>query len=260
MEKPLFLSIAHLLNHKRDGMTATELAEELHLSVPTLYRATLEMFNLHLLNSNRKGKRIVYSLPYEIIIQLPKIYPTFKEIDYSNNKMDRLSITKAVAEEYNLPLNPRVTENMVISVIKEKIKENLPKGFRVRNTSAMKTLLNDSIKFDLCIGLNEAIYALDLKIIDTSRSLHERIGTISLLESLESTTISKIIIAYIILPINGKPIVDDNILLKAIDRLNSINDKVNFILIRGDRHLVLDSGFLNNFVYRIINEIRVEEK
>jgi len=41
-EKPLAFSIAHLLNEKKEeGMTATELADVLHLSVPTLYRLTL---------------------------------------------------------------------------------------------------------------------------------------------------------------------------------------------------------------------------
>jgi hypothetical protein len=36
-EKPLAVSIAHILNEKKeDGMTATDLAEVLHLSVPPL--------------------------------------------------------------------------------------------------------------------------------------------------------------------------------------------------------------------------------
>lgn len=57
-EKPLAVSIAHLLNEKKDdGMTATELAEALHLSVPTLYRLTLEMHQIRLIKSERKGKK-----------------------------------------------------------------------------------------------------------------------------------------------------------------------------------------------------------
>ena len=74
-EKPLVVSIAHLLNEKNEdgGMTATELAEVLHLSVPTLYRLTLEMHQLHLIKSERKGRKNIFKISEEFKYILPSL-------------------------------------------------------------------------------------------------------------------------------------------------------------------------------------------
>lgn len=243
LDKPLFLSIAHLLSKSKSGMTATELADELHLSVPTLYRSTLEMFNLNLLHRTRKGKRILFTLPIKVSEYISKNKST-----RDDSRIDHLSITKSIVEKYDLPINSRFTDNMVISIIKEKVKENLPPKIRVRHRSPLRTLLNESIKFDLYLGNENKIFALDLKIIETSRSLHERIGNIILLDDSENFSISKIILAYVLLPISGKNTFADGAKLTVLlDKLNSLNEKIAFLFIISNKREILDREFLNCF-------------
>jgi DNA-binding IclR family transcriptional regulator len=57
MEKPLSIPLLHILITQHEGLTATQLAHKLHMSVPTLHRLTLEMYNLGLLESKKEGKR-----------------------------------------------------------------------------------------------------------------------------------------------------------------------------------------------------------
>ncbi len=242
LDKPLFLSIAHLLSKSKSGMTATELADELHLSVPTLYRTTLEMFNLNLLHRTRIGKRILFTLPIKV-----SDYITENKSARDDNRIDHLSITKSIVEKYDLPLNTRFTENMVISIVKEKVKENLPSKIRVRHRSPMRTLLNESINFDLYLGKENKIFVLDLKIIETSRSLHERLGSIMLLDDSENF-INRIILAYILIPISGKNTFADGAKLTVLlDKLNSISEKISFFFIISNKNEILDREFLNFF-------------
>src|SRR3954467_15042456 len=81
-EKSLAVSIAHLLNEKKEeGMTATELAEVLHLSVPTLYRLTLEMHQLRLIKSERKGRKNIFKISNEFEVMLPSISDTLNNLN-----------------------------------------------------------------------------------------------------------------------------------------------------------------------------------
>src|SRR6476659_9365957 len=141
-EKPLAVSIVHLLNEKKEeGMTATDLAEVLHLSVPTLYRLTLEMHQLRLIKSERKGRKNIFKISEEFKGMLPSISDTLKNLANKNNnnnnefdinnkdsnnnsvdvfsqfnsKFDQVSMAKSILKEYNLPLSPRVAETMIIS-------------------------------------------------------------------------------------------------------------------------------------------------
>ena len=82
-EKPIAVSIAHLLSEKKDdGMTATELAEVLHLSVPTLYRLTLEMHQLRIIKSERKGRKNIFKISEEFKDILPSLSDTLKKTVY----------------------------------------------------------------------------------------------------------------------------------------------------------------------------------
>ncbi|MER5174898.1 MAG: helix-turn-helix domain-containing protein [Candidatus Nitrosocosmicus sp.] len=136
-EKPLAVSIAHLLNEKKDdggGMTATELAKVLHLSVPTLYRLTLEMHQLRLIKSERKGRKNIFKISEEFQSLLPSLSDTLKKLannnntnlQHNNSKFDQVSMAKSLLEEYNMPLSPRIAETMIISALKQKISSNLP--------------------------------------------------------------------------------------------------------------------------------------
>ncbi|MGN6628815.1 MAG: hypothetical protein ACTHKJ_02955, partial [Candidatus Nitrosocosmicus sp.] len=106
MEKPLAVSIAHLLNEKKDeGMTATELAEVLHLSVPTLYRLTLEMNQIHLINSERKGRKNIFKISQEFKDILPSLSDVLKNI--ANKKSSNFrTIDNIVKDNNDNGINP----------------------------------------------------------------------------------------------------------------------------------------------------------
>jgi hypothetical protein len=60
------------------------------------------------------------------------------------NKIDKLTLTKTVAEKYNIPLNFKVTEHLIISVLKEKIIEKLPENIYQKKLGTIGTLLNEN--------------------------------------------------------------------------------------------------------------------
>jgi DNA-binding IclR family transcriptional regulator len=149
----LALSIAHLLIENKSGLTATELAEMLHLSVPTLYRITLEMHQQRFLISKRQGRKNVF-----------KISSSIQDVfNSTSSKLDQLSLTKSVLQDYNISLSPRVAETMVVSVIKQKIKEHLPQRVRHRNVGPLNTVLNESVRFDLYLGNDETYVAIGIE-------------------------------------------------------------------------------------------------
>jgi DNA-binding transcriptional regulator GbsR (MarR family) len=124
------------------GLTATELAEQLHMSVPTLYRLTLEMHQLRLLASEKQGRKNVFKISSSAEGLLPPAYSNAKTIlESKQSKTDQqLSMTKSVLEDYNLSLSPRVAESVVFSTLKQKINEYLPNGIRYGNKGSLKTV------------------------------------------------------------------------------------------------------------------------
>src|SRR3954452_10570126 len=228
-EKPLAVSIAHLLNEKKEeGMTATELADVLHLSVPTLYRLTLEMHQLRLIKSERKGRKNIFKISEEFKGMLPSISDTLKNLANNNNnnnhnnnefdinnkdsnndsvdgfsqfnsKFDQVSMAKSILKEYNLPLSPRVAETMIISALKQKILSNLPLSITLKNIKPISTILKEKARFDIYLGTKDKYIAIEIKIIETTRSLRESIGNIALLDLKDNNKkFAGIIVAYII--------------------------------------------------------------
>jgi hypothetical protein len=160
----LALSIAHLLIENKSGLTATELAEMLHLSVPTLYRITLEMHQQRFLISKRQGRKNVFKISSSIQDVLPSVYADVKKtFNSTSSKLDQLSLTKSVLQDYNISLSPRVAETMLVSVIKQKIKEHLPQRVRHRNVGPLNTVLNESVRFDLYLGNDETYVAIGIE-------------------------------------------------------------------------------------------------
>ena len=209
------LSIAHLLIENKSGLTATELAEMLHLSVPTLYRITLEMHQQRFLVSKRQGRKNVFKISPSIQDVLPSVYDDVeKTFNPTPSKLDQLSITKSVLQDYNLSLSPRVAETMLVSVIKQKIKEHLPQGVRYRNVGPLNTVLNESVRFDLYLGNDETYVAIEFRIIETLRGLRERIGTLSILDTEGRENLVGIILGYIISPIGEQWLIDENAVAK----------------------------------------------
>ena len=68
-------------------MTATELAEALHLSVPTLYRLTLEMHQMRLIKSERRGKKNIFKISEEFKDILPSLSDLLKKLTQDRNDL-----------------------------------------------------------------------------------------------------------------------------------------------------------------------------
>src|SRR5687767_6882211 len=117
MERPLAMSVIHLLSENKQGLTATKLAELLHLSVPTLYRLTLEMHQRRLIESEKKGRRNVFRVSPTIKNDISSIYNNVKKTfdSMSETKTDSLMMTNSIMKDYNLSLSPRVAESMIFS-------------------------------------------------------------------------------------------------------------------------------------------------
>ena len=284
-EKPLAFSIAHLLNEKKEeGMTATELADVLHLSVPTLYRLTLEMHQLRLIKSERKGRKNIFKISEEFKGMLPSISDTLKNLANKNNnnnefdinnkdsnnnsvdgfsqfnsKFDQVSMAKSILKEYNLPLSPRVAETMIISALKQKILSNLPLSISLKNIKPIITILKEKARFDIYFGTKDKYIAIEIKIIETTRSLRESIGNLALLDLKDNNKkFAGIIVAYIISSMGGKFYISEKDVSEAINALFFRNNKIFAIISKADRYQILDSQFLDEFAFRILEKVKEE--
>ncbi|HEY0580422.1 MAG TPA: hypothetical protein VGC75_06915 [Candidatus Nitrosocosmicus sp.] len=268
-EKPLAVSIAHLLNEKKeDGMTATDLAEVLHLSVPTLYRLTLEMHQLRLIKSERKGRKNIFKISQEFKDILPSISETLRKLSQNSNinniahgvsKFDQVSMAKSILEEYNLPLSPRVAETLIISALKQKILSNLPSNIMPKNIKPITTILKEKSRFDIYLGNKERYTAIEIKIIETVRSLRESIGNIALLDLKDSDKkFAGVIVAYIISSMGGKFYISEKEVSEAINALSSRNNKIFAIVSKADRYQIIDSQFLDDFAFKILEKVKKE--
>jgi DNA-binding transcriptional ArsR family regulator len=267
-EKPLAVSIAHLLNEKKDeGMTATELADALHLSVPTLYRLTLEMHQIRLIKSERKGKKNIFKISEEFKDILPSLSDILKkfpqnrnEIAHGISKFDQVSMAKSLLEEYNLTLSPRVAETMIISALKQKILSNLPLSITPKNIKPINTILKEKARFDICIGNKDRHIVIEIKIIETIRALRESIGNLALLDlkNNDQKKFAGIIVAYIISSMGGKFYISEEEVSEAINALNFRNNKIFAIISKADRYQIIDSQFLDDFAFKILDKVKKE--
>lgn len=143
---------------------------------------------------------------------------------------------------------------MVVSVLKQKIKEHLPQGIRYRNIGPLHTVLNDQVRFDLYLG-DDKYVAIELKIIETIRSLRERIGTLAILDTAGREDLVGVILGYIISPIGGQWLVDDSAISKAIAALNLRNVKLSTVVLKANRFEILDSKFVERFAIGILDKV-----
>ncbi len=253
LEKPVALAVAQVLTNNENGFTATDLAEELHMSVPTLYRYTNDMYKLGLLEGIQKGRRFVFHATVLLKDRVPQATKQISKIE-PKSKFERLSVTKELLDRYDLLLNPRTADIMVNSVIKQLLKENLPKGIRPRIVS-VKTILNENIRFDFSLGTNDKVVAIEIKIIETFKSLRDRLSTLSMLDVVKSERLEGIVIAFILTPIGGKWLLDEDMIKNAI---NSMNNPVKIIpvVVKVGRNEILDTDFLRGYSNQILRKVK----
>jgi predicted transcriptional regulator len=258
MERPLAMSVIHLLSENKQGLTATRLAEILHLSVPTLYRLTLEMHQRRLIVNEKKGRRNVFRISPTIEHDISHVYDNVKKSldSISAARTDSLVMTNSILKDYNLSLSPRVAESMIFSAIKQKIFLKMPEGIRSRITTPVRTVLDESVRFDLCLGNEKKFVAIELKIIETQRGLRERIGTLVTLNLKQHINLAGIILAFIVSPIAGRWLIDDNAVIGAIESLNDGRKiKLFPVVSKAERHQVIDPNFLDQFSTRILEKV-----
>lgn len=265
-KKPLAVSIAHLLNESQEGMTATELADVLHLSVPTLYRLTLEMHQLNLVKSERKGRKNIFKISSEFKDLLPSMSEILDKLssnqssitdEISKSKFDQVSMAKSILEEYNLPLSPRVAETMIISAIKQKISSQLPESISVLNIQPITTILKEKMRFDIYLGNKKKFVAVEIKIIETTRGLRESIGNLALLNLKENNKkLSGIVVAYLISSMGGKWYVSEQEVSDAITSLSAKSNQISPVISKADRYQIIDSAFLDNFTNKILDKVK----
>ena len=228
------------------------------MSVPTLYRLTLEMHQLRLLANGKHGRRNVFKISRSAKVLLPSAYSNAKTIlESKQSKIDQqLSMTKSVLEDYNLSLSPRVAESIVFSTLKQKINEYLPNGIRYRDVSSLKTVLNERVRFDLYLGTNQKYVAIELKILETLRGLRERIGTLSMIDVImKRGGFSGIIVVYIISTLGGKWFIDEETVSNAITRIPR-NTVLVPIISKADRYQILDTNFVDQLACRIMEKVQ----
>jgi predicted transcriptional regulator len=256
ISRPLALSIIHLVSGIKDGLTATELADQLHLSVPTLFRYTHEMEQVGLLKSEKHGRKNVFKISNNSVKEmLPETYGYVKNIleTESKKKQQRTFESTSILKDYNIPMNPRVAQSMVVSALKRKISENLPVGVRSRNVRVF-TILGEPIKFDFVVGTDNKVVAIELKIVETMRNLRERVGTLAMIG--KDNPLVGVIEAYMISPIGGKVIVQDSVVENAINSLNKGFVKIVPVIANITPYQILDNNFLEEFSKRIVRKIK----
>jgi hypothetical protein len=146
------------------------------------------MHQLNPIKSERKGRKNIFKISQEfkgILSSLPSLPDTLKKLSQNSKRngiaqgvsqFDQVSMTKSILEEYNLPLSPRVAETMIISALKQKILSNLPSNIMLKSTKPIPTILKERSRFDIYLGNNGRYTAIEIKIIETVRSLRESIG------------------------------------------------------------------------------------
>src|SRR3954464_11693531 len=176
-----------------------------------------------------------------------------------NSKFDQVSMAKSILKEYNLPLSPRVAETMIISALKQKILSNLPLSILLKNIKPISTILKEKARFDIYLGTKDKYIAIEIKIIETTRSLRESIGNIVLLDLKDNNKkFAGIIVAYIISSMGGKFYISEKDVSEAINVLFFCNNKIFAIISKADRYQILDSQFLDEFAFRILEKVKEE--
>jgi hypothetical protein len=143
------------------------------------------MHLLHLIKSERKDRKNIFKISQEFKDILPSLPDTLKRLSQNSkrnsiaqgvSKFDQVSMTKSILEEYHLPLSPRDAETMIISALKQKILSNLPSNIMLKSTKPITTILNERSRFDIYLGNKGRYTDIEIKIIETVKSLHESIG------------------------------------------------------------------------------------
>jgi len=135
----------------------------------------------------------------------------------------------------------------------------LPLPITLKNVKPLITILKEKTRFDIYLGSKDKYIAIEIKIIETTRALRESIGNIALLDlNGNDKKFAGIIVAYIISSMGDKFYISENDVSDAINALSSRNNKIFAIISMANRYQILDSQFLDDFAFRIIEKVKKE--
>ncbi|MHA1835178.1 MAG: helix-turn-helix domain-containing protein [Candidatus Baldrarchaeia archaeon] len=256
MMRPLAVNVALALMDNEKGMTATDLAEEFGVSVPTMYRLTSEMEELGLLTSKRVGRKKIFTLTNDMVQSIERIAQSLQKTLQRNPIEQRLVVTKMLREDFIVPLSPRYRDRLIRTALKRKVKELLPRGFRERRPRFTE-ILGDKPSFDLTVGTNNKIIGIEIKSLETSRNVRERLGILASYALIERTKLHALILVYLIYPIGGTKswLINKEEVEKMIEALNLGDLPLVPIVIETTEPQVLDPSFLESIAQTVVKKV-----
>jgi predicted transcriptional regulator len=256
MMRPLAVNVALALIDKEEGMTATDLAEEFGVSVPTMYRLTSEMEELGLLSSKRIGRRKIFAMVDDMTQFIGQFAQSLQKTLKRNPIEQRLVVTKMLREDFIVPLSPRYRDRLVRTALKRRVKELLPRGLRERRPRFTE-ILGEKPSFDLTVGTNDKIIAIEIKSLETSRNVRERLGILVSYALIERMKLHALILVYLIYPIGGTKswLINKEEVERMIHVLKLEGLPVIPIVIETTEPEILDPPFLESVAQTIVKKV-----
>ncbi|MDE1853280.1 MAG: hypothetical protein KGI38_05985 [Thaumarchaeota archaeon] len=256
MDRPIALSVAAYLADYDKGKTATELAFEFHVSVPTMYRVMNEMWRYRLLTPSRNGRRVEYQLSDDLKKALPafmsKMKPPSRGVVAADRKLGMMS---ELMRDYRLSLGPQTAYLLVKSSIKQQVMANLPVGVRQRRLGALRNKFGEPVRFDLFYGTDEKSVAVDLKIIESTRHLRERLGMLASMGDLRKSGLNGIVVAYLITSMGDQWLVDEKSATEALGSLNRGTLPITTVIRTAAQPDLVNPSFLKAFATSIAKSV-----
>lgn len=256
LERPLALNVVLFLLQRGEGMTATELAEEFGVSVPTMYRLTTEMQRLGLLEGERKGRKNIFTVRTELASDLPRIAEHVKSLLRTKPPVEqKLLIAQKMLTEYPIPLSPRASQLLVGSVFKYKVSENLPPRLRKRQLRNVRTVLGERLRLTMVVGTEKDIVGIEFKMLEAPRHVRDLLGFIGSLALLREIGLKGIVVVSVICPLQDRWLIDP----KEVYDLLSFQDKPGFrvlpIVECASRSDILSPDFIERLAKDVIAKV-----
>lgn len=209
-------------------MTATDLAEEFGVSVPTMYRLTLDMQRLGLLEGERIGRKNIFTVKASLSEELPRIAKRVQSVLQKRPPIEqKLVVAQKILTEYPVPLSPRASQLLVRSVFKHKVLGNLPRGLRKRQLRTLRTALDERLHLDLVVGTNDKVMGVEFRILEVPRHVHDLLGFIGSLVPLRGVGFRGLVVVCLICPLRGKWLMDSD----KVNELLTFQDRPEFRVI-----------------------------
>jgi len=255
LERPLALTVILFLLRQERGMTATDLAEEFGVSVPTMYRLTMDMQRLGLLGSERLGRKNIFTPKTGLSGILPQIAEHVQSLLRKRPPIEqKLIVAKKILTEYPVPLSPKASQLLIASVFKHKVLDNLSPGLRKRRISGR--VLDERLRLDMVVGTDDMAVGIELRMLEVPRHVHDLLGFIGSLTPLRSVGLRGVIVVGLISSLQGRLFLDPGV----VKDLLRFQDKPEFRVISIVEYVtqsdVLSPEFLERIAKDAVEKIR----